>query len=73
MFVISSVITPGEAIAYAQRVEWQNRRLHSQHQLHHLRRDPAGDEAGQSFPGAVRKGGGLQKPGIETYTKPLTE
>lgn len=46
-------------------MEREDGELHPQHQLHHLRRDPAGDEAGQSLAGALRQSGGLQEPGTE--------
>ena len=60
---------PGEAVAAAQRVEREDGELHPQHQLHHLRRDPAGDEEGQGVPGALRQGGRLQEPGTKTAGK----
>lgn len=71
MFLCLSLAEPGETVASAQRVERQDGELHPQHQLHHLRRDPAGDEEGQSVPGAVRQGGRLQEPGTRTRSETL--
>lgn len=52
-FAFIPTVPTGEAVTSAQRVERQDGELHPQHQLHHLRRDPARDEEGQSVPGPV--------------------
>lgn len=56
---------PGEAPASGIWVERQAGELRPQHQLGHLRRDPAGDEEGQSLTGHVRQGRRFQEPGTE--------
>lgn len=63
---------PGQAQPSDLRVEWEIRELRVKHQLVHLRRDPAGDEEGQSVPGHVRQGRRLKEPGTAQTSRAHT-
>lgn len=53
-------------------MEWEIGELRVKHQLLHLRRDPAGDEEGQSVPGHVRQGRRLKEPGTARTSRAHT-